>query len=227
MAFTIFGSCMAFQSTLPIREETRMECYNRCGKGYFNPLFPYGKRHGDVVFPRHIRISIHSSHTGRDALHGVRVGFAHISIHSSHTGRDDFLARRQPGRRYFNPLFPYGKRRFSCPAATGQKIFQSTLPIREETPISIHHFHNDGFQSTLPIREETGKPFRKDRHDRHFNPLFPYGKRRVPLIGDHLVFAISIHSSHTGRDRPPAPRKRGLQAFQSTLPIREETVTVT
>ena len=35
---------------------------------------------------------------------------------------------------------------------------------------------------------------------RHFNPLFPYGKRhrqrRFRLVGCH----ISIHSSHTGRD---------------------------
>ena len=99
-----------------------------------------------------------------------------ISIHSSHTGRDRL---RKDCSRF--------------------RIFQSTLPIREETenygalwneePISIHSSHTgrDAEAMNTTLVDD-------------FNPLFPYGKRPC---------------QNTGGD--------GQQRFQSTLPIREET----
>ena len=176
MAKNFAGSL--FQSTLPIREETPR--VPRClaalfyfnplfpyGKrlvngirihqaGNFNPLFPYGKRHdGEVGFHVDVAISIHSSHTGRDAKPAARDILSAISIHSSHTGRDRSCARRAG---YYDK-------------------FQSTLPIREETSplfsgrvrlvISIHSFHTGRDPAWLSLRG----------NDRHFNPLFPYGKR--------------------------------------------------
>ena len=73
-------------------------------------------------------------------------------------------------------------------------------------------------------------PYGKRRHGQpdlpcktDFNPLFPYGKRRqVSLLGQR-VRGISIHSSHTGRDLDRAQPVIPSQRFQSTLPIREET----
>ena len=98
-------SLKRFQSTLPIREETRpmhrplstsaISIHSshtgrdlRRSPGWiswsdFNPLFPYGKRQ----YWYH-QISIHSSHTGRDLQLTLRLVAKNISIHSSHTGRD-------------------------------------------------------------------------------------------------------------------------------------------
>ena len=81
-----------------------------------------------------------------------------------------------------------------------QKLFQSTLPIREETRQQTAENSKLLFQSTLPIREET-KAKKQEIVDRE----------------------ISIHSSHTGRDRFHFVLRVADEKFQSTLPIREET----
>ena len=80
------------------------------------------------------------------------------------------------------------------------KVFQSTLPIREETIADAGWLPNGKFQSTLPIREET-----------------------VPVVVADDLTDISIHSSHTGRDEDDIGLDLVAVQFQSTLPIREET----
>ena len=145
-------------------------------------------------------ISIHSSHTGRDLACApparwppefqstlpireeteATAGMARepaISIHSSHTGRDGVRSAASAYYQHFNPLFPYGKRPQNQINRRVSTIFQSTLPIREETTdsngnqvtsaISIHSSHTG--------RDERGcsPPWSR----RNFNPLFPYGKR--------------------------------------------------
>ena len=125
-----------------------------------------------------------------------------ISIHSSHTGRD---------------------------GAGRPSVFAPTL-----------------FQSTLPIREETGGRRPDGSLYYYFNPLFPYGKRLHLgfVVVLHILFQstlpireetddvcivlvqrilISIHSSHTGRDDGRIAHIVLDPIFQSTLPIREET----
>ena len=147
-----------FQSTLPIREETRKTSLRQ------------SKR----------RISIHSSHTGRDLLTAAQKAKRElISIHSSHTGRDH------------SP--------WALPIRA--KRFQSTLPIREETRDGCRLYRLAvQFQSTLPIREETTAA-RCNYYAAHdFNPLFPYGKRPYEAVLESISPPISIHSSHTGRD---------------------------
>ena len=101
--------------------------------------------------------------------------------------------------------------------------FQSTLPIREETRVVARVAGRRAFQSTLPIREETRARSAGRSGRRHFNPLFPYGKRpwSPPCGAGHE--RISIHSSHTGRDRAGIACHVARRKFQSTLPIREET----
>ena len=84
--------------------------------------------------------------------------------------------------------------------------------------------YSSSFQSTLPIREETGQLIFLAVRVVHFNPLFPYGKRRHPWCRLSSTIYISIHSSHTGRDAFRSSAIIWYSLFQSTLPIREETV---
>ena len=129
---------------------------------------------------------------------------------------------------------------------TRRPTFQSTLPIREETPARMARTISVLFQSTLPIREETPVPISTPTRAANFNPLFPYGKRPTdhgrggaagkfqstlpireetlpPRSGHRAGFDISIHSSHTGRDSSSVSLGYPQMLFQSTLPIREET----
>ncbi len=191
----------SFQSTLPIREETGQLIFLAVRVVHFNPLFPYGKRR--LLFDALCRAFDFNPlfPYGKRRHPWCRLSSTiYISIHSSHTGRD-----------------------FSCPAATGQKIFQSTLPIREETiflpggnraeDISIHSSHTgrdtftaaDGsdekpFQSTLPIREETSTG-------------------SVPSPLSVFQSTLPIREETSSVDGTPSM----LLIFQSTLPIREET----
>ena len=235
----------------------------------FNPLFPYGKRHfaglaGQHLGPFQSTLPIREE-TVSGSVHGH---LPPISIHSSHTGRDLDYMLIIIHLCNFNPLFPYGKRLArpggrppSAPISihsshTGRDChpsfrlilyhkFQSTLPIREETAEDEKLQRHATFQSTLPIREETAKIPEGHFLVHNFNPLFPYGKRLLEINPSQMFIAISIHSSHTGRDvhpflgdtlaenfNPlfPYGKRRLLQRrpfreceFQSTLPIREET----
>ena len=102
-------------------------------------------------------------------------------------------------QRHFNPLFPYGKRLFTLQLPDLAKKFQSTLPIREETCVTLDKLHTAKFQSTLPIREETNlQPWAQAHkiisiHSSHT------GRDIMHAIA-YGFFVISIHSSHTGRD---------------------------
>jgi len=148
-----------------------------------------------------------------------------ISIHSPHAGRDktgDFGGR-------------------------GISIFQSTLPMRGETTarrylrasaslISIHSPHAgrdieletadrniESFQSTLPMRGETSsrgivyKFLLISIHSPHA------GRDRLKKMRVYDA-AISIHSPHAGRDANLLTLTSFSFAFQSTLPMRGETI---
>ena len=144
-----------FQSTLPIREETAARSASPPDMRFQSTL-PIREETDNIrQFASFAKISIHSSHTGRDGMGFCMAVRATISIHSSHTGRDAPPATWFTVPAHFNPLFPYGKR-------------PHTPPLRRCVPISIHSSHTgrDGqnhvadfdiakFQSTLPIREET------------------------------------------------------------------------
>ena len=159
----------------------RQECQSQRRQIHdFNPLFPYGKRplfrlkkegvqqHFNPLFPYGKRRV--------QAFNGAQG--AGISIHSSHTGRDFPAPWGIHSTFYFNPLFPYGKRHGQFVPKGQNLLFQSTLPIREETRglvlparaqgISIHSSHTG--------RDGGGRG----------------------TVDDQIV--ISIHSSHTGRN---------------------------
>ena len=100
----------------------------------FNPLFPYGKRRPtDAVLEELQKISIHSSHTGRDTeatRQALAEGFQSTLPIREETWRG---MPRLPPWAHFNPLFPYGKRPALKLQSKATELFQSTLPIREET----------------------------------------------------------------------------------------------
>ena len=155
MERSVTPSTWAFQSTLPIREETYI-----------------------IASPPAIQsISIHSSHTGRDVTLTAADGTETISIHSSHTGRDTIDGVDLSGDWNFNPLFPYGKRQRPDPSQhlpdisihsshTGRDFrpaekvriiedFNPLFPYGKRRPHAARPALPPAFQSTLPIREET------------------------------------------------------------------------
>ena len=145
-----------------------------------------------------------------------------ISIHSSHTGRDGISSDETFAFIHFNPLFPYGKRRATTEKGGTDGLFQSTLPIREETYTFLGFMVYNSFQSTLPIREET--VFGNWQSEcRLFQSTLPIREETNELAQAYYWQYISIHSSHTGRDGRRGPMLLLILIFQSTLPIREET----
>ena len=149
------SATLRFQSTLPIREETCCRGRSPSCWANFNPLFPYGKRRAQI--------------SGVPAL-------KNISIHSSHTGRDVCVMPQVRTISNFNPLFPYGKR---------------PLPLNYQWKILY-------FNPLFPYGKRPCVGARISS-SADFNPLFPYGKRLFIFLPSSAHY-ISIHSSHTGRD---------------------------
>ena len=85
---------------------------------------------------------------------------------------------------------------------------------------------NKLFQSTLPAREATSVA-RDCKGSVHFNPRFPRGKRPPHQHQYRCDTPISIHASREGSDGKGFEFIHGLAIFQSTLPAREATRTVT
>ena len=192
---------------------------------HFNPRFPWGKRLA-LQNPTSSRIGFQSTLPVGEATRSFSsvaplwIFQSTLPVGEATRGR----YRRRGGRNNFNPRFPWGKRPRCCAAAMRLRIFQSTLPVGEATTcgqklppeqiISIHASrggsdaisargprHWQSFQSTLPVGEATSplRPLSSSRS--HFNPRFPWGKRRRMGLS------------------PP-----GSGAFQSTLPVGEATL---
>ena len=124
---------MPFQSTLPMRGETRC---------------PHAK------LPLR-SISIHSPHAGRDTyFHRQALAYLFQSTlpMRGETGRE---VGKAAGDGDFNPLSPCGERRTLPVVDFLQKPFQSTLPMRGETHEFLRCCNQRKFQSTLPMRGET------------------------------------------------------------------------
>ena len=167
-----------------------------------------------------------------------------ISIHSPHTGRDAVPRRSQQVGRNFNPLSPHGERLHKLREKLRRKKFQSTLPTRGETYHKGQRGYRwQGFQSTLPTRGETTCSPTPRRGGFYFNPLSPHGERHcgtarrdglhqfqstLPTRGEtaqNVEFlspkTISIHSPHTGRDTGPASRTSACGYFNPLSPHGE------
>ena len=147
-----------------------------------------------------------------------------ISIHAPLTGSDLQRPKRPAKNRHFNPRSPYGERPGINVDFNGNRLFQSTLPLRGATQIVRQQGQQAQFQSTLPLRGATYfraaavpqlRPFQSTlplrgatpvlwlirMRDLYFNPRSPYGER----LQNHL-------------------RRPLAKQFQSTLPLRGATL---
>ena len=101
--------------------------------------------------------------------------------------------------------------------------FQSTLPMRGETPSNAWLLPTAQFQSTLPMRGETSAGAVIPTTTQFQSTLPMRGETRQ-VIYSCGISGISIHSPHAGRD-PEFILVEGLgMEFQSTLPMRGETI---
>ena len=124
---------LAFQSTLPMRGETRHEP-EQSDQTPISIHSPHAGRDQRCQVVRvSVGISIHSPHAGRDDYVAKVDDLLRISIHSPHAGRDRNRSKRQVRKQYFNPLSPCGERPIFPIAASSTSTFQSTLPMRGET----------------------------------------------------------------------------------------------
>ena len=200
------GQRYTFQSTLPARGATPSPARAPARRIDFNPRSPRGERH-------HLTLG--------NAL------ARYISIHAPRAGSDLSLPARTPYPLcYFNPRSPCGERQraiaycdaryvdisIHAPRAgsdrlidvtpTGDKLFQSTLPVRGATPhcptCGIHAAHY--FNPRSPCGERRSRATSESPHPGNFNPRSPYGERRADSGMDMPTGIISIHAPRTGSD---------------------------
>ena len=102
--------------------------------------------------------------------------------------------------------------------------FQSTLPVRGDTLDKIDKSPS-AFQSILPVRGDT--PY-STQNLRQINISIhsPYAGRYLMVISSTATrnCTISIHSPHAGRYSPLFTGCSRLSGFQSTLPVRGDTM---
>ena len=124
---------------------------------------------------------------------------------------------------YFNPRFPWGKRRARLRRSDGDGRFQSTLPVGEATRrvclcgkvghISIHASRggSDLFAGWILSRRK------------NFNPRFPWGKR--PVASAYVAKSGIFQSTLPVGEATPIRRldTQPTEEFQSTLPVGEAT----
>ena len=197
-------------------------------EGNFNPRSPHGER-PYIAVEREGRREFQSTLPARGAT---------IKRIRKHKRRFDFNPRSPHGERRcaiffaknlenFNPRSPHGERRHI------EDAFTLVAP-----PISIHAPRTG---SDVPHRAASAV-----HHD--FNPRSPHGERHPRPGRKQGVHQISIHAPRTGSDgrqsrtkakssnfNPRSPhgerrirrgRKRNEQKFQSTLPARGATTSI-
>ena len=156
--------CLKFQSTLPVGEATFSPCGKPFGVLDFNPRFPWGKRRGSLPIPSPSFTFQSTLPVGEATREAPNSGsFQHISIHASRGGSDVIRTHKPETSSYFNPRFPWGKRR---------QVHDGFVVV---VKISIHasrggsdHLDEDNdaawkkFQSTLPVGEATSAVFVKN-----------------------------------------------------------------
>ena len=142
---------------------------------------------------------------GATKLFGFLEGRLLISIHTPLAGSDSPSNAVSSASSDFNPHSPCGERR------DNRRIKRHALAL---------------FQSTLPLRGATWRDGFRQRHPRNFNPHSPCGER--PHLSDTCC-QWSYFNPHS----PCGERLTNLftcaarTLFQSTLPLRGATATIT
>ena len=176
-----FACSYLFQSTLPARGAT---CSCRC------------------CFARAYLFQSTLPARGATVPDSTALNVVTISIHAPRTGSDSPISSDKIANLHFNPRSPHGERLPRDAFRLAFRAFQSTLPARGATALTICPVCNAViFQSTLPARGATA----------WHNTL--YGS-----------CGISIHAPRTGSD---ATNRWYMYCgeFQSTLPARGATST--
>ena len=191
-----------------------------CCKLHFNPRSPWGERQRRTIdsVPAGIfqstlpvggatlsgarrewygQISIHAPRGGSDRCPQAAGSPQQISIHAPRGGSDSSSGSPfgEPGN--FNPRSPWGERQLSHRLVFDFEEFQSTLPVGGATadPQGGQGHHQISIHAPRG-GSDWQAPARRWAFLQNFNPRSPWGERL--------------------RD---GQRRRGLQAFQSTLPV--------
>ena len=170
---------------------------------YFNPRFPWGKRHGFDT----------KQCTPERFQSTLPVGEATLPQ------RVD-----KPLHRHFNPRFPWGKRRRRSLIWAASTRFQSTLPVGEATfsllpdaPSPLYFNPRFPWGKRLIMSTTALALVNISIHASRGGSDLAISCLRAIAAG------ISIHASRGGSDPSGVRRCRCRQTFQSTLPVGEAT----
>ena len=199
-----FQRLLYFQSTRPLRGETGNLQFT-ITSGYF---------------------SIHSPLAGRDVQTVVSIkNVTYFSIHSPLAGRDtSWPTSTGLPARVFNPLAPCGARPPGGGLSGCVMTFQSTRPLRGETEALLGRYCGEDFSIHSPLAGRDAVAFIIYTRCNLFNPLAPCGARLSELSNKREQQNFSIHSPLAGRDTKMAKYITWACIFQSTRPLRGETV---
>ena len=167
---------LKFQSTLPLRGATSMlsirysdppisihaplagsDAMRGRDLGYirnFNPRSPCGeRRYQQYRQSESDKISIHAPLAGSDPMYTYYRGNKYISIHAPLAGSDDCIPKQIFVQLNFNPRSPCGERRRSHRFSGNLSTFQSTLPLRGATRVSLLVLDTLDFNPRSPCGE--------------------------------------------------------------------------
>ena len=173
---------------------------------HFNPRSPHGERHLALI------------HSDREKL---------ISIHAPRTGSDRYHSTLRVNPIYFNPRSPHGERLFTIPFIALTSDFNPRSPHGERRPtLSFRPRHGGYFNPRSPHGERPSHSLLHD-FDKHFNPRSPHGERPFLPCAAHAPYSNFNPRSPHGERRYRVIGGMGGREFQSTLPARGATRTVT
>ena len=199
------GTCQLpdrFQSTLPARGATCRDCRGKRRGGYFNPRSPHGERHwkksarnrqnhfnprsphGErpgwcalAILPRYF--NPRSPHGERQEVNIYGAVYQHFNPRSPH-GERQHVSIHMGASGNFNPRSPHGERRRADSRKRCFARFQSTLPARGATRMSMSKTLHLMISIHAP---RTGSDWRgavcNNILCRYFNPRSPHGERPV------------------------------------------------
>ena len=157
----------------------------------------------------------------------VRLPGRTISIHAPRTGSDGACRWRLDSPAHFNPRSPHGERHIAEIIITVWVLFQSTLPARGATVAALSEKSGISFQSTLPARGATNWDDINKAYSEYISIHAPRtGSDQRQMADVPQLPSISIHAPRTGSDTSCPTSRQRHSAFQSTLPARGATMSM-
>ena len=169
-----------FQSTLPARGATHCAANRSKVPSYFNPRSPHGERPKG----RKCKMSenlFQSTLPARGATRRQQLVYHGlcISIHAPRTGSDRSKSALLSTSSDFNPRSPHGERRTRRQSQMARiNHFNPRSPHGERPSRLVKLVRANRFQSTLPARGATSITICGWEFTGDFNPRSPHGERR-------------------------------------------------